>query len=360
MMKVPNYVYKYRSGNSDVFVDETRTKTELERDLQSVEKNILYASRIGALNDPNEGLVFSDKIKEETIILSKILGTQKLDSNKLNSLIDEIINLSKEAGIYSLAGSHSHELLWAHYANSHRGFCLEYDFDELINMYSNEEIFQMKVDYSLTPPELSLSDTYPLKKEILLKKMLGVKSKYWEYEGETRIVFDKPYLKHYNPYALKSICFGLRMPFDTREEIMKRLTGRDLKFYEIIQVPNTYTFERKEITNNYVAEFKHLKEIPNRITGIGNVSFSITKLKYDYFSKKGTLETTFEKSVSEKALKWFAHYMKEHLFSNTDKVFMMHRIDDEPKDGICWARTDYKNTTEDPIIQVNDYRLNCI
>lgn len=357
-MKVPNYVYKYRSGNNKVFVDKDRT--ELERDLQSIEKNVFYASSIVDQNDPNEGLVFSDKIKEETTILSKILGTQKLDSNKLNLLIDEIIALSKKAGIYSLAGSQSHELLWAHYANSHRGFCLEYDFDELINMYSNEEIFQMKVDYSLTPPVLSLSDTYPLKKEILLKKMLGVKSKYWKYEGETRIVFDNSNLKHYNPNALKSICFGLRMPSDTREEIMKRLSGRDLKFYEIIQVPNTYTFDRKEIINNYVAGFNHLKEIPNRITGIGNVSFTITKLKYDYLSKKGTLETTFEKSVSENALKWFAHYIKEHLFSNTDKVFMMHRLDGESKDGICWARTDFKNTTEDPIIQVNDYRLNCM
>lgn len=357
-MKDLNYVYKYRSGNSTVVLSDGRT--ELERDLQSVEKNVLYASSIGALNDPNEGLVFSDKIKEETTILSKILGKQILDSSELNSLIDDILALTKQVGVYSLAGSYSHELLWAHYANSHNGFCLEYDFNKLIDMYSNEDIYPMKVDYSPTPPKLSLFDMQSQKKEFPIEKMIGVKSNHWEYEDETRIVFNNPNLKHYNPSALKGIYFGLRMPSDTREKIMERLTGRDLKFYEIIQVPNTYTFDRKEITNNYVAEFKHLKEIPNRITGIGNVSFSITKLKYDYFSKKGTLETTFEKSVSENALKWFAHYIKEHLFSNTDKVFMMHRLDGEPKDGICWARTDYKNTTEDPIIQVNDYRLNFI
>lgn len=67
-----------------------------------------------------------------------------------------------------------------------------------------------------------------------------------------------------------------RMPVEIREDIMKRLSGRVLKFYEIIQTSNTYIFERREISNNYDGECEYLKEMPHRSTGIGNVSFTIT------------------------------------------------------------------------------------
>lgn len=176
-----------------------------------------------------------------------------------------------------------------------------------------------------------------------------------KYEEETRIVFDKPKLRHYCPRAITGIYFGLRMPLEIRDDIMKRLSGRGLKFYEIIQTPNTYCFERREISNNHKSEFKYLKEIPNRVTRIGNVSFKITQIEYKWSYKKGIIETEFEKPVSEEALRWLAELIKNHLFGEADRVFMMHRLKDEPKDGICWSNSDY--ILGEYEIKINDYRL---
>ncbi|KOF04119.1 hypothetical protein OB69_03810 [Roseivirga seohaensis subsp. aquiponti] len=333
-------VYKYRSGNNELRTG--KEISDLERDIRSIEQNSLFASSIDSLNDPCEALVFSDKLKRETKLASNILGGKNADLEGFHSQIDQLISsLNEKVGIYSLAGRYNHELLWAHYANSHKGFCVEYDLYKLQKGYSNEDLYTFRINYSSRPPQLSISDI--TSRDILsaIKKVAGSKSKEWKYEDETRIVFDKPKLRHYHPKAIIGIYFGLRMPTEIREDIMKRLSGRDLKFYEIIQTPNTYCFERREISNYNKSEFKYLEEIPNTITGIGNVSFTITHLEYFWSYKKGLIETEFEKPVSKDALRWLAELIKNHLFREADRVFMMHRLKGEPKDGICWSNSNY-------------------
>lgn len=347
-------VYKYRSGNNDLRVGQKIS--DLERDIQSIERNSLFASSIDSLNDPCEAMVFSDEVKRETKLVSNILGGKNSGLTDFHSQIDNFTSsLNEKVGIYSLAGRYNHELLWAHYANSHRGFCVEYNLPDLKNGYSNEDLYTFQINYSAKPPQLTLSDLTSGDTLSAIKKVAGHKSKEWKYEKETRIVFDKPKLRNYHPKAITGIYFGLRMPDEIREKIMKRLSGRGLKFYEIIQLPNTYRFERREISNNHKSEFKYLEEIPDKITGIGNISFIITKIEYNWVSKKGIIESEFDKPVSKDALRWLAELIKDHLFIEADRVFMMHRLKDEPKDGVCWSNSNY--ILGEFEININDYRL---
>lgn len=352
MKKEP--VYKYRSGNNDLRAGQNIS--DLERDIQSIERNSLFASSIDSLNDPCEAMVFSDKVKNETKFVAKILGGKKSGLADFHSLINDFTSsLNEKVGVYSLAGRYNHELLWAHYANSHKGFCIEYNLNELLNGYSNEDLFTFQINYSSQPSQLTLSDITNGDTLSAIRKVAGYKSKEWKYEEETRIVFDKPKLRNYHPKAITGIYFGLRMPKEIRKNIMKRLSGRGLKFYEIIQTPNTYKFERREISNNHEAEFKYLEEIPDKVTGTGNVSFTITKIEYNWVSKKGVIESELEKPVSKEALKWLAELIKNDLFVEADRVFMMHRLKDEPKDGICWSNSNY--ILGEFEININDYRL---
>lgn len=347
-------VYKYRSGNDKV--RSGQEISDLERDIQSIERNSLFASSINSLNDPCEAQVLNERLKKETKFISSFLGRPKSGLSHFHSELNQFISkLNENVGIYSLAGRFNHELLWAHYANSHRGFCIEYNLNELQNGYSDEDLHTFQIQYSSRPSQLKLADFTNGDSLSLIKKMVGFKSKEWKYEEEIRIVYDKPKLRHYNPKAITGIYFGLRMPIEIRNEIMKRLSGRDLKFYEIIQIPNTYCFERREILNNHNNDFRYLKEIPNSITGFGNVPFTITRMEYKWSSKKGIIETEFEKAVSLDALKWLAELIKNHLFREADNVFMKHRLKDEPKDGICWSNSDY--ILGEYQIKINDFRL---
>ena len=334
------FTYKYRSG--DDLIRKGQSISDLERDIQSIERNLLYASSIDSLNDPCEAMISINTLKNETKLFAKILRGDKSKLAGFHDQFDDLISsLNEKVGIYSLSGRYNHELLWAHYANSHRGFCIEYDLDRLTSGYSNEDLYPFEVNYSTKPPQLKLSDITGKNTNKVIRKVAGHKSKHWEYEEETRIVFDKPKLRHYHPEAITGIYFGLRMPQSIREEIMQRLSNRNVNFYEIIQTSNTYKFERRKILNKYSSDFQYLKEIPNRITGIGNVSFSITQLKYKWSAKKGVVETEFEKPVSKEALKWLAELIKKDLFHEADRVFIMNRLRGESKEGICWSTSHY-------------------
>ena len=348
------FVYKYRSGNDNIPYGSGIS--DLERDLRCLESNLIFASSIKSLNDPCEGIVFGDKLKEEARLRLKLLGGELSKLTSLYSRIDTFISEPNEKfGIYSLAGRYNHELLWAHYANSHKGFCIEYDLNELQNGYSDEDLYAFKIKYSSHPPQLSSSDISPPNPLAAIQKIAGFKSSEWEYENETRIVFNKAKLRHYNPKAITGIYFGVRMNDSIKDIIMKRLVGRNLKFYDIIQIPNTYKFERKEVLNPHKSDFAYLQEIPDKITRNGNVSFSITKMEYKWSHKKGIIETEFESPVSEEALKWLAELIKKDLFSEAERVFMMHRLKNEPKNGICWSNSDY--ILGEYKITINDYRL---
>ncbi|MDW6019955.1 DUF2971 domain-containing protein [Vibrio plantisponsor] len=70
-------------------------------------------------------------------------------------------------------------LFWAHYANSHKGFCIELDATTLPVSYA------YKVQYS---EEYPLA-VYPLPRDRRAFRFSLIKSKAWEYEDEYRTVF---------------------------------------------------------------------------------------------------------------------------------------------------------------------------
>ena len=61
--------------------------------------------------------------------------------------------------------------------------------------------------------------------------MFGTKSKSWEYENEIRLIYSTSKRKGYNPFALKSIYFGLNMDEMHQIQIIEGLTNRDIRFH---------------------------------------------------------------------------------------------------------------------------------
>lgn len=107
----------------------------------------------------------------------------------LHNSFENLLSLNKKIGIYSLSKTYLDELLWAHYANSHNGFCIEYDLDILLSSFTTEKVYPISVSYGNTPPEISITDM-PVKNDNIIYKMTAFKSKHWEYEQEYRIITD--------------------------------------------------------------------------------------------------------------------------------------------------------------------------
>ena len=229
--------FKYRSNNS---VNKgCLNGIETFRDEESLFNDEIYASDFKHLNDPFEA-TYIDSMDDVFALMNR-LGFDKNAS--LQETWHNIQAFRDKLGVFSLSLSKKcypdNELLWAHYANSHKGFCIEYDIDKLQD--SEQFVFNVSrvesIKYCKTPPTITVADLYSDK---LLIKLFGSKSLAWQYENETRLIYSTFGLKKYNPFALKAIYFGLNMSEDRQTHIIDGLKNRDVKFYKMERNPGSY------------------------------------------------------------------------------------------------------------------------
>jgi hypothetical protein len=119
-------------------------------------------------------------------------------------------------------------LLWSHYADGHKGLCLE--FDTHYFPFHNQQGLH-RVIYNRFYPALSPYDIIgsPTK----LVDSLVTKAKIWEYEHEWRLIqdVDGVSLLEYDPRALTGIYFGCFMSDDQKKSIAKIPAKSDARLF---------------------------------------------------------------------------------------------------------------------------------
>lgn len=247
-----------------------RANKEIEgkyRDTDSLLSHQYYASKMADLNDPFEG-EFDEAISDLVRLFKELENTDSIEKSwnsikEFKSVLGVFsIELKEKTNIFPV-----NELLWAHYSDSHKGFCIEYDIDKIISSYSPfYELNKVKVDYDINCPKVLIEDI--TQKQVILQKMYGTKSLPWNYESEFRLIFDNAGIKTYHPSALKNIYFGLNMDEKRQEDIINGLLGNDVVFYKMKKIGRTYNLKAEIIceSNRIIdgrlnkAEYKILKE----------------------------------------------------------------------------------------------------
>ncbi|MGV8921279.1 MAG: DUF2971 domain-containing protein [Pseudomonas sp.] len=123
-------LYKYRAFN--------------EFSLQMLINETAWFARPSSFNDPFDCGILIDEQKIEESIRSAIkeayarngvdiaaipqrdLETKKEDKEAFYEYRNSVYNLIQETGVFSLSEINDDILMWAHYAESHKGFCIEY------------------------------------------------------------------------------------------------------------------------------------------------------------------------------------------------------------------------------------------
>ena len=160
-----------------------------------------------------------------------------------SSLENETSKLFDDYVFYCMTDKPDNNLMWAHYANSHKGFCIEWD---------SEKIKGDLVCYVDDIPDFNLFDALrvsfgvPLEEDVSDKvwSLLTSKLKEWEYESEYRLLLsnktlekvtveikDKCRIIKYPQSYMKSIIFGSRMTEEARKYLLDNLPF-DIKFKE--------------------------------------------------------------------------------------------------------------------------------
>lgn len=244
-------VYKYRAN----LLDE---KTKKRRDTESLIKGEFYAAKFKELNDPFECS----------------FDLQMKDSDK--TFFYKPINLF-DVGIYSLGmlqkeeSFPSHELMWAHYANSHKGFCIEYDLDKIQQTGHYDLRNQITIKYQLDMPVINKEDFNDILG--IQKKVFGTKSLAWEYENEIRLVFLKSGIKNHSKDIITGIYFGLNIGLEERNLIINDLKDKNIKFYQINRINNAYKLLCSELNDSDISNYKIIRKSSNAIVDNYNILY---------------------------------------------------------------------------------------
>lgn len=181
------------------------------------------------------------------------------------------ISIQKEEALKQIAcfsEQNDSTLMWGHYADSHKGFCLEYDFSTILNNCSQNCVDirscnNFMLNYSLAPiiykenrfdatsyfatvtqallceqnkipMELYYEDT------LLISKCLLTKSKDWEYENEWRL-FTPRLNDQYKPYekitSLRPVALymGAKITKEHENELYEICKYKGIKCFRMLQ-----------------------------------------------------------------------------------------------------------------------------
>ena len=247
-------LYKYRKFDTNA--------------LRILESKELYFATPETLNDPLDCqlpvlTLLNQVIASEPAGRPRDLLLKLRDMNVTNRETGEVEfahrtfeTLPLTTGVLSLSRNPTDALLWSHYADGHRGFCIGFDvsyFADLITEWQRHGLLGADdVRYVEVPPfrdlwlqkardieainSVSREDKDAAKAEFwesyvrdIIVTVLTTKSKDWAYEREYRAVKKQPGAVAFPPSALKEIIFGLRSSEADQGMIRTLLNGPEWK-----------------------------------------------------------------------------------------------------------------------------------
>jgi hypothetical protein len=210
-------------------------------------------------NEKNENQIFKDKSDfleqlnniddSNTDFIENIGRFFLVIKLRLQETIQETLhNIRLETfskiGISCFSKNNSNLLMWSHYADSHQGFCLEFD--------SNFEPFSKAFEVSYKSEIPNINSGLLMNEEVeaeSIKKLLSFKSIDWEHEEELRVFHlesNKSYF--YSNPSIKAIYFGIRANQSDIEIICSIIKSQNptVKLYKMKKLELTFGIEPEE------------------------------------------------------------------------------------------------------------------
>jgi len=155
-------------------------------------------------------------------------------------------------GILSLTKKSDNLLMWSHYANFHKGYCIGWDANGLMEFFGNNyQQFGCKigpVDYRDEYPKLVFQIDPDVGSSI---QRCFSKHTCWDYEQEYRVVLNKKadHIITYPKELISEIYLGCKMSMEHSEEIKRFLRQTNLtpKLYQMEMSYNRFGLDQKEV-----------------------------------------------------------------------------------------------------------------
>jgi len=177
--------------------------------------------------------------KERDAIISRHMrGVRKNPREVAAGLREHLYSDVSKIGVYSLSEVPDDILMWSHYADSHRGFCVRFENKDDCRLMHRA----IPVEYSDSYPVIrAIKDEQPDQ----LKKGLLTKSRRWSYEKEWRIIehMKGPGVQHFPSDILSGVILGCKMPEEERKKISDWCGDQKIPLHEAKQSEERYALD---------------------------------------------------------------------------------------------------------------------
>lgn len=224
----PMHLYKYRN-----LVWSDKNGENKARDL--IVRSRIWSAHPFDLNDPhdvsfkvhNNNDIETRKqwIKSNEALLAGVSPAKRLQLKKRlerqqmtpDMGSDFRKSVADNMGIFSASVCPRNILMWTHYADNHKGFCLQYaTYEDEIFMLAKQVVYDDQYPSMIVPANPENKDQYYLHK-----------SQDWKYEREWRIILPlNKCLIQLRPRAVSGIIFGAKVDVATVDNVMGMLKER--------------------------------------------------------------------------------------------------------------------------------------
>jgi hypothetical protein len=159
---------------------------------------------------------------------SEMLAFTRKDMTKEIGSFNEKL---KKFGILSLAEGPKDILMWSHYAEHHKGICIEFQRSKLDDL--GDITKTRKVNYTKNYPSVSaksLLNETDIEKTLM--RVLYTKSEFWKYEQEWRMFVPEGNKVYRVPSKIQSITFGSRASQMDIDIVRRLVKGSDILLHQ--------------------------------------------------------------------------------------------------------------------------------
>lgn len=201
-----------------------------ENSLSCLINNEVWASKPSEFNDPFDSLVTVD-----------------FKDDRLQDLFEK---WADKKAVCCFSRSYKNILMWSHYADCHKGFCIGINWpdleesDVLSSINYSESFFESDL-------EVFLHSNIDGKINKQWEKILTQKHIDWKYEDEVRLILElkdhgeKGKLFPLKDGVIEEIYFGCRMSSKNKVTIARILRGRNVKFHNLGKSVNDFSLQEE-------------------------------------------------------------------------------------------------------------------
>lgn len=216
---------------------------------ENIEDQILKYLERGGIGDGFANKMkqgFNDEMKEKSILVNKNLRKQIEDVKKCLFVC-----------CFSTDKNLKKSLMWSNYANSHQGFCIEYDGVEIFK-HPNENFILMPVHYRDEYRPLWMK-AFDMNDHEFQLTTAFTKSTEWKYEKEWRLLLVNDNLKEQFGYPEKiikpkNVYIGCRGSDKLKEQLNHICMRYNIGLFEMYMEPNSFNLNYR----NYNAYFRNI------------------------------------------------------------------------------------------------------